>query len=546
LKSNDRVLVGSSSYVYKFVTALTNTSANQIKIATTFDGTMSNLIAAINGDATGSGTAYSSATVSNTFVAASSLVNHAFTVSARLTGSAGQSYPVYALYTTNVIWSTNGVAIPADSYARLFGGSDAFVGHTNLVSFPYDNFINQGLLSDQGSSIFAQNFLNSGAISNGVGSFTLRSQTTTMTNSVLTADGDINITADTLVTSNLMLHAGRSLTLWATNLLTDTGVTNGGVWSVGELSAGEGLIVPIKPPIGDLLGTTITNIAPTNTSSVLNVWAGLDYGLSTAGYTNNLAVGRLILDPVAAQINGHNGSFVFTGAGQSNALYVDYLELRDFASTNEGLISPYDFSAWLTIDTNLTIYFAQAIQNGSSVAQKIDDASRLQGCNGGRLRWIPNYNGYFSSTNFVYPAGVTNWLNSAGLTVIDSDGDGTPNAYDSSPFFLPSDVKFTTQFTNRPPSSVRVQWATVPNATNSIFYRTNLAVGDWLPFTNFDKYYWSTNTVIQPANANSFVSPNPWSPFGSPATNVWVFDVVTNTPHYYRVLVQPALMYYPH
>ena len=91
--------------------------------------------------------------------------------------------------------------------------------------------------------------------------------------------------------------------------------------------------------------------------------------------------------------------------------------------------------------------------------------------------------------------------------------------------------------------SVRVQWTTVPNATNSIYYRTNLTTGGWLPFTNFGSYYYGNNLSVPNATqSNTFVSPQVYP---SPAANVWVFDAVTNNPHYYRVLVQPATMYYP-
>ena len=142
---------------------------------------------------------------------------------------------------------------------------------------PYFNFINNGLVSDQGAIIYANNFVSSGTISNGVGSFALQSLTTTLTNGSITAGGNISITASSLVTSNLVLQAGRSLTLQATNLLTDTGVTNGSIWSVGAASIGAGLNLPIKPALGDLLGTTITNIAPTN-KNVINIWAGVNRG----------------------------------------------------------------------------------------------------------------------------------------------------------------------------------------------------------------------------------------------------------------------------
>jgi len=396
----------------------------------------------------------------------------------------------------------------------------------------YTNFINHGLISDQGSIIYANNFLSSGIISNGVGSFLLEPLTTTLINGSLIAGGDVSITTGSLLVSNLMLQAGRALTLQVTNLLTDTGVTNGNIWVVGSSGVGgsdSGFNLPILPNLGDLLGTTITNIAPTN-KSIINVWAGRDFGVSVNGYTNNVAVGRLFLDALSAP---PHSLFTFNGAGASNAMYVDYLELRDQATNRDA--SGSNFTA-LAISPNMVIYYAQAVIDGVSIAEKMDHK------NSGHLRWVPQYAGYFSSTNIVYPDGTTNGPFNAALAQsldIDSNGNGIANGNDPAPFFVSSEVNFTPTLTNRPPPSVRLEWTTVPLATNYIYYRTNLLSPNWLPLTSFNNYYYSANVAVtNSAHANSFVSPQPYP---SSATNVWVFDVVTNMPHFYRVMVQPCL-----
>jgi len=410
----------------------------------------------------------------------------------------------------------------------------------NLVVFGgpppanYGAFINHGLISDQGSTIYANNFLSSGIISNGVGSFLLEPLTTTLTNGSLIAGGDVSITTGSLLTSNLMLQAGRALTLQVTNLLTDTGVTNGNIWVVGSSGVGgsdSGFNLPILPNLGDLLGTTITNIAPTN-KSIINVWAGRDFGVSLNGYTNNVAVGRLFLDALSAP---PHSLFTFNGTGISNAMYVDYLELRDQATNRDA--SGSNFTA-LAIAPNMVIYYAQAVIDGLSIAEKMNHK------NGDHLRWVPQYAGYFSSTNIVYPDGTTNTFNAALAQSqdIDSNGNGIPNGSDPTPFFVSSQVNFTLTLTNRPPWSVRLQWATIPLATNYICYQTNLLSPTWLPLTNFNNYYYGANvagTKSAPTN-NFFVSPQPYPSY---ATNVWVFDVVTNVPRYYRVMVQPWLTY---
>src|ERR1035437_5869431 len=371
---------------------------------------------------------------------------------------------------------------------------------------PYFNFINNGLVSDQGAIIYANNFVSSGTFANGIGSFTLQSLTTILTNGSITAGGDISITASSLVTSNLVLQAGRSLTLQATNLLIDTGVTNGSIWSVGAASIGAGLNLPIHPALGDLLGTTITNIAPTN-KNVINIWAGVDRGSSNSGYTNNAAVGRLILDALGAS---PGTQFYFSGTGASNAIYVDYLELKDRATNRDG---SGNVSA-LAFNTNLVIYDAQAVIKGSSVAEKLNHK------NNDHLRWVPSYAGYFSSTNIVYPDGTTNTFNAAlaQSTTIDSAGDGIVNANDPTPFFVSGNVNFTATLTNVPPLKVRLQWQTMPDATNYVFYKTNLLAANWLVLTNF----------IRP----------PAPPHAPITTNV-LDSVNPAVQKYYRVRVDP-------
>jgi hypothetical protein len=513
------------TYTYTFVNTITNTAPSQVKIAATFDGSMSNLIAAIN-HAAGSGTSYSTNTMTNTLVTAGLLTNHSFAVTARTAGSSGNSI-VTTSSTSFLNW--NGLLS-----TTLSGGVDAAM-NVVMAGGPYVAFVNRGrVINLGGSTIWAQDFENYGTFYSGSGSFILQSLTTTLTNGSIIAGGDVSITTGSLVASNLVLQAGRSLTLQVTNQLTDTGVTNGNTWSVGGGSL-VGLNLPILPNLpnnpanrSDLLGTTIFMMAPTPNKQVVSTWAATDYGVSTAGYTNNVAIGRLFLDGL-----GLNSSFKFTGTGTSNAMYVDYLELRDQATNRDA--SGSNFTA-LAISPNMVIYYAQAVIDGVSIAEKMDHK------NSGHLRWVPQYAGYFSSTNIVYPDGTTNGPFNAALAQsldIDSNGNGIANGNDPAPFFVSSEVNFTPTLTNRPPPSVRLEWTTVPLATNYIYYRTNLLSPNWLPLTSFNNYYYSANVAVtNSAHANSFVSPQPYP---SSATNVWVFDVVTNVPHFYRVMVQPCL-----
>jgi hypothetical protein len=511
---NNTVIIGSVQYV--FVSTLTNTVSDQIKIAPTFDGSMSNLIAAIN-RAAGAGTNYSTNTPANPLVSASSLTSHSFSVTSRAVGPTGNSIvTANSSVTTNLTW--NGLA-------TLAGGANFVAGTTNVsqVSVPYYSFVNTGVISNQGSTIWANNFVNSGVITNGVGSFTLQSLTTTLTNGSISAQADLSITTGSLLTSDVMLSAGKALNLTATNLLTDTGVTNGNFWSVGRLASGagggvylnNGFNLPVKPAVGDLLGTAVTNIGPSG-KLINNLWAGQDRGASASGYTNNVAVGRLYLDALGPSVLGTQFYFSGPAGSVSNAIYVDRLTLLDFASyTNHdanGNIPTLGFN------NNLVIYYADAVASGYEVSEK------LNGANGNHLRWVPQYAGYFSSTNIVYPDGTTNTVNAAlaESSDIDSDQDGIVNANDPTPFFVANEVKFTLTLTNLSATNyVKLSWQSIPSATNSVYYTTNLVVPNWQVLTNFV--------------TTGSSSPTPEA----------VFDKVNPAPpRYYRVLVSPNNQFY--
>lgn len=439
-----------------------------------------------------------------------------------------QSLPVSGQYAflwqnsfPNLYNLTNGGAIRIPSVNPVNIGSSAA---------PYGAFINHGIFTDQGVIIYAANFESDGTFSNGVlGSFILQSQAATLTNGQLTAGGDVSITAGSLVASNVVLSAGRSLKLVATNLLTDDGVTNGNFWTVGAATvstADSGLVLPLKPAKGDLLGTTITLFAPAG-KIVMNTWAALDLGVSTAGYTNNAAIGHLILDALGPALGTQ---FTNTGVGAANAIYVDRLELRDFAGyqyhDSGGNLPALGFN------TNLVIYYADAVDPIYG-----DVSVELNHKNNNHLRWVPSYAGYFSSTNLVY-LGVTNAYNVALAenTVIDSDGDGTANASDPTPFFLSSMVDPVVIYQTNPPSGpLVISWNSIPHATNFVFYSTNAAMGS---FTNLLTNF-STN-LSGPFTLSNFISPIPYP--SSPA-RVKIFTPVPASMLFYQPAPSPWLTY---
>jgi hypothetical protein len=363
------------------------------------------------------------------------------------------------LYSGNILWPT---ATPGllwftnwgvfSSYNTVFfGGARTQPPYSfGLSNAPYQAFVNHGLVSDAGSFVSARYIENSGVIEAGPNVFTLEPAGSISLQQAVTASlrdgallapgGDINISSASLLVSNHVFQAAGVISLAAPNLLSDGApnlatldpaslltatVTGGNNWQCGA-----GLSLLSKPAQGDLLGTTVLCTAATNTIAPM-VWAAEDRGPTVldpanSGFFNNAALGRLILD-------GQDATSIFSFSGPdsngSYALYVDCLEFRDAtASTQNGA---GDWTGAQLAD-NFKVYFAQAVADGSSIAEK------LNGRSGGRFVWVSNYNyGYFSSTNLVYADGTTNRVNAAlaQSCVLSSNPSGLPNCHSKSPIF---------------------------------------------------------------------------------------------------------------
>lgn len=379
------------------------------------------------------------------------------------------------LHSGNILWSP---ATPRLEYLTnygtitsvntiFFGGSRASPYYSSTYNEPYQAFVNRGGVTNFGSLIWAKDFENTGTFHSSLGSVELKQNVNaTLTNGAFVAAyNSIGIESGTLFISNHVLRAGHKLSLAATNGLSDGGVAAGNFWT-----AGDGFDLLVKPAAGDLLGTTVTNTAP-QFAEVINRWAGEDRRCSNDGFTNNAALGRLIL------VGGHDSSFRFTGVGVSNALYVDYLEFQNY-TTNRNALG--DFIG-VEIDSNMKIYFAQAVMNGESIAEKLD------GRNGGRFCWVREYAGFYSSTNLVYADGSTNAFNAALVAScnLDSDGDGLVNCQDPEPIFVPSQYQLTASLTNVPADSLVLTWQTLGGASNSVWATADLVAPAWQWVTGF-------------------------------------------------------------
>ena len=435
-------------------------------------------------------------------------------------------YTGFTYYSTNYTYSTNSVTQAVKTNASVA-----------LVSLPQNwlgAFINNSLVTNQAMSVSALNFTNNGGINTGSGTFGLQSSSANFVNGYTLAGSDVAINGTNLFLAGEFINAGRALNLLGVQSVSDgetnlvaNGLTNGNVWVVGALGIGgadSGFNASFNPLSGDLLGTTVTNIAPGG-KNIVNTWAGVNRGISVAGYSNNLAVGHLVLDSLVS--GSRNGTFTFNGAGGAgvtNAIYVDCLELRDYATNRDVGYNP----TALKFATNFVIYYAQAYINGLSVAEKINhkgiDVNGVS--NSDHLRWVPSYAGYYSYTNLVYPDGTTNVVNLAlaQSTDISSGGNlSSGNAGNPTQIFVPSQIGLSITLTNK--TTRRLAFTIPATATNYfVQYKTNLLTSAWTLLTN--------------SSVNNAAGTIPLT-----QTNVYFLDTNSGPMRFYQVVEQPWLTY---
>ena len=406
------------------------------------------------------------------------------------------------------------IPIVASTFPRLRTLTNSgLINAANSATFgapstPLWNFVNRGRLLADGCSIWANNVENTGLITAGAGAIKLTATSAVLRNGVLNAvNNNIVLNSGSLFISNQVLNAGRSLTIQVANSLNDGGPVNGNRnnWAVGTL----GFNLPVKPTTANLLGTTITSIIPAYDYFVECQWAGDDLGPVVAGYTNNAALGRLILSGT------YPSSFLFAAPTGNNALYVDYLEFRNSMTNFDAATN----LANLYFGPGMKIYYAQLVINGVSWAE------RLNGKNDGALVWVPTYAGAFSSTNLVYSDGTTNRLNTALVQscTIDSNGNGVPNCSDTNPIpvLSPASLALRLVFTNIPPGAVELSWNSVPYSTNYVYFKPSATVTNWQLLTT-----------------NSFLPRNPFV-LGPAGGRQRILDPV-NVGGLYRVRVDAA------
>lgn len=337
---------------------------------------------------------------------------------------------------------------------------------------PYRTFVNHGDISAIGQ-IIRSDYAEITGYHSAFASFSMQATNGQINGGQIFAGGGVTLAGNSLVLNQATIDCSSTLVLNLTNSLSDNGAT-----SSNNITVGDGFIQVTKPTTGDLLGTTLETIAP-NFALVTHYWAGRDDGVNNSGYSNNTALGKLVLTPV-----GNDQLFEFAGTGTANGLYVDRLDLSQLS----------DYTNQIQIDSNLKIYYAAASLAASALPTNGMSAEAfLDGKFGGRLRWVPSFSGPNSSTNVTINGNQTITVNLAlrKSMTIDSDADGIVNGLDASPF---DGVKITAIKRNSNPAGYLLTWTAAPNSLYHVEARTNLTTAAWSKL--FDTT--STNTVTGP------------------------------------------------
>ncbi|MCS7338691.1 MAG: hypothetical protein NZ739_10735, partial [Verrucomicrobiae bacterium] len=278
------------------------------------------------------------------------------------------------------------------------------------MSRGYETFINSGTIRAASIHVRSMQVENRGLLQSD-GYHELWADTVKLESGSTVAGGDFVLKSRVLKLNNYAAQVGAGVELWVTNTLSDAGPGSGNVISVGD-----GFRLFVKPQNGDLLGTEIQSAAPNVPAiEIVHIWAGTNRGAVPAGYSNNVAIGKLALRSRALYPR-----FYFAGTANGNAknaIYVDVLDITELGP---------DFTNKIAIETNLVIYFAAAnigftppLRQGQVQLPE----EFLDGQFGGRLRWASTYAGPGSSIEVVsngVPIRVNLALRSS--RIIDSDG----------------------------------------------------------------------------------------------------------------------------
>jgi hypothetical protein len=325
-----------------------------------------------------------------------------------------------------------------DVSGAFFAPAGFFLGEnrTNRIELIY----NLGTISASGIRLGSRALMNTGVIGATESVMELNVDDVKLDGGSMVARSDIIIRALDMKSQASFLQAGTVVTNPSSGVVTwfpgmfslsviDRLTDGGAEMEPNEWVTHDGFQLLTRPAEGDLLNTTIRSAANIY-GAPLHLWAAEDRGAVAAGYSNNVAVGRLILD-------GRFGSlFVFAPAGSSNAIYVNFLE---FAGEATNVLQALD------IRPNFKIYFIDSNL----------PAEDLDGLFEGRLARITDAN-----VGEPPPGTIGGDGEEVGVQVNLSLAEGAS----------PDQSRST------------LSWIDIPGGSYTVEYATNLVSGPWIPF----------------------------------------------------------------
>jgi hypothetical protein len=348
------------------------------------------------------------------------------------------------------------------NFGSIFAG-EAMDLRTDLNT-PFESFFNAGILFGNGVDIWADQFANLGG---SIGSQTvidIRARDLRIEGNEFNAVSDIRLVADNANISGLTLNTGARLVLDVSQSLNDAGPYARNTFSVN----GGVEMTPVRPS-GDLLGTVI-NLQARPGDIVNMVWSGVDRGPVADGFQNNLALGLLNLN------GGRFSLFEFQPALPGSALYVDLLVLSGTNTASLALLTN-------SVILGMNVYYSDVLtplDPYSDVnAQSLD---RVFGPNAPfNFIWVPSFIGPSSVEVQLGKNGTVTRMNRSvrQSMVIDSDGDGVPNAVDPYPLTAGTESNLELINVKRNASAISFNLNGSPSAKYVIEHTTNLQAPNW-------------------------------------------------------------------
>ena len=367
----------------------------------------------------------------------------------------------------------------------VFSASNAVYFGTDTVH-PYKTFINGGTVSAFSQQYSAEAFENYGLLLTS-GSLGVRTGSGKLEGGASSCSGDTEFWANTLKLNHYQISTIGSLNFSVTNALFDNGPA-----SANQLFTAGGCSLSMKPATGDLLGTTLDSTA-TMFLDANHYWAAEDRGATSAGFLNNVALGKLILHTATY------GTIVFHTVNASSAIYVDQLDLSNLT----------DYQNQIQIDPGFVVYFASS---------KGVPEEQLDGQFNGQMRWVQSYAGPNSGVDVVVNGTQTIRVNRAlrNSQLIDSDADGIPNYWDLTPF--DGVIISKVQLRQTAPNGLELSWLAAAGAAYKVEFTTSYSASpSWQSLGWVTNSFGTTNTV-------TFVDSN---------------VPMAGTHRYYRVSYQP-------